>query len=244
MSLSRSYAAWSGRKGRNGFHLFIHPAQVFLDQFGYRKLVGAAGRAYTALGAFPAFFDAFPVVPLLQNSFPHPFDHGTDPQDHLNGNLFRTGLAVITPTAEDLFVTLLGFLDLLFLLLRQPLPFLEDLPVFIDELLLFHPGNDQDPRLRKGIFQGQPGAFDKPTGERFHRDHPDILFSRLGDNLFRSQRFEKAEADHDRVEEPVIEGMVQYVQTVAADPNVADQSLLPGLVERFQSAPPGAVTFR
>ena len=50
--------------------------------------------------------------PFSQKLLPHAFHHGADAQHRLDGDVFRAGLAVVAPAAEDLVVALLQLGDL------------------------------------------------------------------------------------------------------------------------------------
>jgi hypothetical protein len=65
----------------------------------------------------------------------------------LNGDLFATGLAVVTPPTKDLIILLSDFLDLPFFIMTQFLPRLEDLPIPVEKVMMFNARNNQDIRL-------------------------------------------------------------------------------------------------
>ena len=104
---------------------------------------------------------------------------------------------------------------------------------------MLHPGEDQDPGLGEGVLQGQPGVFDHPAGERLHGKHADVLLARFRDDRFPGLGLEEAEADHDHVEQAVIEGAVQHLQVVTGDPDVTDQPFVPGLAQGLQRSSGG-----
>jgi hypothetical protein len=115
--------------------------------------------------------------------------------------------------------------NLAFLRFRQRVRVLKQSPVLVEQIWMLYPSDDQNSRGRQGVLQGQPGVFDHPAGKRLHRNHPDVLLDGPGNDLSQGGGFEEAEADHDSVDQAIIDRLIQHIEAVARDSDMADQAL-------------------
>jgi hypothetical protein len=133
--------------------LFVNPSEVFLDEIRDGKFIGATGHTLLALGTASGLLNGVCLPSFSQDVLAHPFHHGTQAEDGLDGNILGTGLAVVAPPAEIPVIDLANLLYPLLLLVSQiPTP-LKYLPILIEKALMLHTGEDGNPRVKKGYLR-------------------------------------------------------------------------------------------
>ena len=102
---------------------------------------------------------------------------------------------------------------------------------------MLHARDHQHAGLLERPLQRQPGALDHAARERLHGDDADVLLHGLADDLLPRVGLEEAEADHQRVEQLLLDGAGEHVETVAGDADVPDQTLVLSFAVRLERAP-------
>jgi hypothetical protein len=80
--------------------LFLHPLDIFFDDFGDRQFIGAPGHAFAAISATLRPFPHGRKNRIFHCAGPESYYEGTGAHDKLDGDFLWTREAVIATAAE------------------------------------------------------------------------------------------------------------------------------------------------